>query len=164
MWRGKWYVYPRLREDCRTRKRQENEIHASAGQAGCWTHHGRAEYGKGHAVVAVTNSENYAVRRRRMHDHRPPRLSTLKRRPFRAALLKITSQFQKRRPEKRDSSRHHQRTDTPQHPRLRSQVEHSSISRRRDEHTRTPEHPIHAPAKPSVRNPTPSAAICRAQP
>ena len=32
----KWRLcYPRRREDCRTRRRQEDEKHASAGQAGC---------------------------------------------------------------------------------------------------------------------------------
>jgi hypothetical protein len=45
--------YPRRREDCRTRRRQENEKPASAGQAGCWTDHGGAECGKGYAIGSL---------------------------------------------------------------------------------------------------------------
>jgi hypothetical protein len=37
--------------NCRTRRPQEDEKHGSAGQAGCWAHHGGTECGKGYAAL-----------------------------------------------------------------------------------------------------------------
>src|SRR6266571_3417339 len=49
---ARWRLcYPRRREDRWSRRRQEDQELSSAGQAGCWTHHGGAECGEGNAVL-----------------------------------------------------------------------------------------------------------------